>query len=663
MSDIIAEETRQKFQAVAERLTSGIMKNAMPSVALKVQDIGADTYKAAITLKGNLGRFTLSYADPKSSGNQGGYTVSIRKPVPSGQKKLYTERAEAVPDPTAKWEYREDNGPPYLEIHRKLTAPSKISPQNELDMLFQCAKQVWTFYLELTDPETVERRKNPVLRETLNTLIKRAVDLAAKSEAAVGPANGGCLSDPAADTLAVEYRSEEDAARPALVLLWRDGYFHAHARASRSGHGKDACDALAAAFLKDQWEIEAENDPNTESFSFYTKSAMSREEAQNAQPEPLARKIAELCSRTAEFAKLLAENPDLTVDTIPIPAKFQPFEEFCRGIHQRLKDGAISSLIDLPEPESLAMKWFSTYTLEINMPLKEQVFLLSIRFTIINGAIDWVLYGKSFGTAPQSVAELWKSFGKPGGIDKIETTEGTVTIVRRYRPEGASDVNAILKRLSPDEALPFLADFYGDFLACVKTLEANALNAEPQNDASGEEKAQGARKSGTNLALESQVPVNGETRRVCGACLAPFKKFVARLRENLKSSAPLDALLMDNNLEPSLADNCLSTRIGLRDTNLRLWIRYNPAEERVSAGWQGDIHEGMAGMCRWRLRKQKNTEFDISPDESWVVIYKKMNLSPNDLENAEAAPLGNSLKGCYDQATLLLKELERQRSS
>lgn len=662
MSEIVARETRQKLTELVEILAQGIFENVLPPITPEVKDNGAGTYKAQIPLRDNAGSFAVTYADTEFF-SRASYRISVRKSAEPGQERLYRQLAARVPATGAQWEYQDNGQKSYLNFYADLIRPRRGGVQEELEMLADCAGSVWTLAQELTDPATISRRKNQQLGEDLSHLLKSAVNLAAKSETSVNPASD---CEPVETDLgfSVEYHAEMEPGKPGLAIVWRNGYFHARAQASRAGYSREACAELASAFLKDQWEVELENAQEGDTFSFYSKSALAEAELANAAPETLARKIAALCARTAEFAKLLAENPDLTVDSLPIPAKFEPFRDFCQRLYARLAAGAIPDL--RPYPMSAGMKWVSTYHLKMEISLEEPVFLLVIRFAILNGAIYWELYGPSYGVSPKQLPERWKAFSASGEKEQISPEDGYFSVLKRYRPKGAT-VDDVLATLSVEEALPSLTDFYAVFLAFVKMLakEEGAVSAAPPKSP---EKAETGEQQNPvpEMADSRQAGVDGEIRRLCGASLTPFKKFVSALLADLKSAPALESLRPDERREPSLAENRLSTVIPLPDAKVRLRVRYSPAEETLAAGWQGEIPEGMAGMCRRagrHLRGRTDMEFAHAANESSFSIYTEAQIPAASLDQADAAAFAASLKSGFEFASQIARELERLRSS
>lgn len=668
MSESVAREIRQELGELITMLSGDALEGVIPAIQPEARDDGAGTYEAMIPLMNNAGSLQISYKD-KEFFTQPGWRLKARKEVESGQEELFRRRAAQAPELQAQWKCEEIGNKTFLDVYADLPRPKHVSSREEVEMLASCAKTVWRLVQELSDPATISRRNNQALLEKLEGLITAAVNLAAKSETSVSPAGGSFNVAEAGGDFAVEYRSERSAETPALAILWRNGYIQARARASRSGFSKEASDKLAAAFLKDQSEVELANTPEEESFSFATKLALPEADLPKAQPEPLARKIAALCGRAVKFAALLAENPSLTVETLPISAKFEPFRDFCLELYKSLANGAIPGLSPMGMNDT-AMKWGSAYQLKMEISLEEPVYLLGIRFAILSGAIYWELYGQSYGVAPKNIEKCWKSFATSRETEQLSANDGFFTVLKRYRQPGLKDVDAVLANLSVEEALPSLGNFYADFLACVEMLknEEGAACATPGAPSSKPEKSGG--QENPEILGEKQKPpvqtvVDGEIRRICGECITPFKKFVSSLLTSLTASPAFESLRPEARREPSLANNRLSIDINLPEAKVTLETFYNPETECLAAGWQGKIPEGMAGMCRraWRhLRGDKNMKFALDADEGKFRIFTEERIAPASLSQADAEPFAVVLQNGFAKASQIAKELERHRS-
>lgn len=714
MSEKIAQTLQDTFVELQRELANNELKKIIDSTPREISDDEEGLYQYEIPLKDGSGQLVFKYQDKDYYWDQG-YFFTFIKYTPLHQGFVCSDFADSFDDelPVYQFTYNDDadEGRGEAGVTSWNEASWKGSSAKKMEKNRAAVLEAWQFLKDFEKFVTNNGDKAQEKYNNINDFLKAVLAQASMAESDIkGMDSDGYFQSIEDDIyqLTMFLEPETNARSPELVLWCSQEGIGAWTETHRHGLPITKCKNLAKAFLEEDEQIylsstEGRGEEGTFSFAFDYN-----EQLDFAKPEIIADKLGHLYRKTREFANLIKNNPDLSINDIkPVPEEYQPFADFVKKLYAILAAGAIKNLEVMPMlSDKMAWSSDSKYV-EMNIPLKGDVFLLRI-YCSIYGFIEMRLFEYRYGVALRTARDYWENIGNDEDISikgkgKGETAWLSLQKGMDSLNDEDNDAEDNLKNLNAEKCINELGKFFNKTLelaqklkkqgfiksdladeaiknlqtelAAVKTSKAEqnsdqkmdcatflSISCQPNVVLVTEDIAEEEPESGEEAtpAVEIPQPVENKEAALPKETLAAFNQFALELTELLKHDPALKNILPPE-LSPAEVENGAPViRLDLADSPLKLRIKYDPGENMIDAGFGARVQEGQVASFRKygrRLKEKNKSQFSINEDSCVFISYQEEKASANKPVLEKADVFAHKVAALYEPALKLYRRL------
>lgn len=697
----IYESLQESFSQLQGNLASGLLKKV---IAAKPQNLHEEdeVYTYAIPLLNSSGSLTFNYDDFYSE-----FSFKLEMPVAKNQGfAFYDSWMEMEDEEEAHWEYESGDDHDTVLVSKNLERSWKRQSARMLSNMEECSELVWNFWKKLEKGAAKKADQSDKEYAAFNNFIKGIVSHAAESKPAIVAPDGdnNCYFSPNDEyCLTLDFEAVTKPHHPQLAISFYpdENTFVILSIANRHGLKKTACETLATAFLEDEEGIEflsADGRGEEADFTFYMSLEISRESLSSQNSAKIAAAVARLYKKTEEFAKLVKENPAISLNDIkPIPAECQSFEDFWPLLYKELTANTIKGLTALPIGRQKLVWSQEKNFLEMSFPIEGDIFLLKLKLSVYN-YLQADFYGYRFGATANEMKDAWedladdvcrtvKGVGRGekayfilsqpiqayddqdrteiGDFQNILSMEALIRELGQFfakasllakelkkagkirKAEAEAEIDKLRKELAPASE-PARQAFPG--VATIKPIERResaemALpefgdNEEKETDSSGQE----------GMAAHVEEESVAESAGFSDADKASLSAIADSLLEILKQNEELRNALPDSVGEVSIINNRLVVLLPVANTPLFLRVRFDPEEQTLDAGWIGSFKWSMLGKCRKdgeKLKKKIGVNFFINVEEFHFSFFKQEDAKGKHPKLEKVEDLGKKVRHIY----------------